>query len=360
LLVAGLSIALVTHVRWVVLARPALHAQPPVADALTAMPPRSGPWLMYRHTGRDANRDRIAWVPLAGDGLAVAGPPVFAPRLRCIAVYAAGDRGTCLATALGVPPVHRLVVFDPRDFRVLQHWPLQGLPSRTRVSADARYAASTVFVTGHGYASATFSTQTLLYDLRTMRVLGDLESFTTLFEGRVVRSPDMNFWGVTFGRDSNRFHATLSSAGRFDLVRGDIAARRVEVIHADVECPSVSPDGRHVAFKRRRPGARETEWQLHVLELATGRTWRLTEQRSIDDQLEWLDAATVLYTVASTATGDPARGSGATELWRVPIGGGAPRRFLAAAASPVVMRWSGSIATAQAPRVRTSSPYSER
>ena len=338
LLAVGLALGLAAYVRWVVLARPSLQARPAVADAPVVLPPSSGPWLMFRYTGRDADRDRVAWVPLARDGLAVAGPPVFVPHLRCIAVYAAGDRGTCLETSSGVPPAHRLAVFDPRDFRVLQHWPLQGLPSRTRVSADARHGASTVFVTGHGYASATFSTQTLLYDLRTMRVLGDLESFTTLFEGRVVRSPDMNFWGVTFDRDSNRFHATLSSAGRFDLVRGDIAARRVEVIHADVECPSVSPDGRHVAFKRRRPGARETEWQLHVLELATGRTWRLTEQRSIDDQLEWLDAGTVLYTVAGPAMEDQGRRPGATELWRVPIDGGAPRRFLAAAASPVVMR----------------------
>ena len=68
----------------------------------------------------------------------------------------------------------------------------------------------------------------------------------------------------------------------------------MQVLRENVECPSLSPDQRHLAFKSRLANGRE--WRVHVLELATMREWAIeTETRSIDDQIEWLDNGHVLY-----------------------------------------------------------------
>ena len=68
------------------------------------------------------------------------------------------------------------------------------------------------------------------------------------------------------------------------------------MIAANVECPSLSPDDKEIAFKRRLagPGVR---WRLSVLDLATMKVHPLAETRSVDDQVEWLNGSTVLYGV---------------------------------------------------------------
>jgi len=48
-----------------------------------------------------------------------------------------------------------------------------------REPADGRVGAVTIFVTGHGYAASSFSTKTILIDMASGDVLGDLEQFTT-------------------------------------------------------------------------------------------------------------------------------------------------------------------------------------
>ena len=63
-----------------------------------------------------------------------------------------------------------------------------------------------------------------------------------------------------------------------------------------------------------------------MLDLASGRETPLAEPRSIDDQLEWLDDAHVLYGVDNTTFVLPADGSGT------------PAVFLANADSPAVVR----------------------
>ena len=60
--------------------------------------------------------------------------------------------------------------------------------------------AITVFVTGHNYTSSSFSTKTILLDMASGDVLGDLEQFTTWREGKRFSASDFNFWGVTFAR----------------------------------------------------------------------------------------------------------------------------------------------------------------
>jgi Tol biopolymer transport system component len=110
-------------------------------------------------------------------------------------------------------------------------------------------------------------------------------------------------------------------------VRGSISGRRVEVLHENVECPSVSPDGTRVAYKKR-VGSYGL-WHVTVLDLATMRETPLAELDPIDDQIEWLDDHTVLYHNGGGIRAVPADGSGA------------PREFLAAAGSPSVVRPAG-------------------
>jgi len=118
------------------------------------------------------------------------------------------------------------------------------------VSPDGRYGAATVFVFGHSYADANFSTQTTMIDMASGTSLGDLEEFTTTRDGVTWASEDFNFWGVTFvGEDSDVFYATVRSAGKTYLVEGDVEARTMRVLRENVECPSLSPDGTTIAFK---------------------------------------------------------------------------------------------------------------
>jgi Tol biopolymer transport system component len=137
---------------------------------------------------------------------------------------------------------------------------------------------------------------------------------------------DFNFWGVTFmPDDSNEFYATLRSAGATYLVRGDVAARTMTVLQTNVECPSLSPDGTRIAYKKLI-GDVLGQWRLHVLDLATMTETALAETRNIDDQAEWLDNDTVLY------------GDGAS-IWSVPSDGrGEPTLFISDALSPAIVR----------------------
>jgi len=118
-------------------------------------------------------------------------------------------------------------------------------------------------------------------------------------------------------------------------VRGDIDGRSVEVLEEAVECPSLSPDGRRIAFKGRSGGAAgPVHWRLWVLDLETRARHPLAETRSVDDQAQWLDDEQVLYALP----GEGARAAVMDE-WVVPAdGGGAPRLFLPEAYSAGVAR----------------------
>ena len=70
-------------------------------------------------------------------------------------------------------------------------------------------------------------------------------------DGQRIDRPDFNFWGVTFARDRTSFYATLATGAQRYLVQGSVLARAMEVLHENVECPSLSPDGRRLAYKRR-------------------------------------------------------------------------------------------------------------
>ncbi len=108
----------------------------------------------------------------------------------------------------------------------------------------------------------------------------------------------------------------------------------MKVIADAVECPSLSPDGTRVAYKRPLPG-QQRRWRLHVLNLRTMADTALAETRSVDDQVEWIDDSRIAYGVQDE--GPPPTLD--VNLWTVPAdGSGAPAMFLAHAASPAVVR----------------------
>jgi hypothetical protein len=252
-------------------------------------------------------------------------------ELECDRVDVAGGWGVCLSADRGMNTTYWAQIFDS-TFRPTRRVRLMGIPSRVRLSHDGRLAAITVFVSGHSYSQGAFSTQTTLIDTQTAETLADLETFEVLREGRTFKSADFNFWGVTFAQDSKSFYATLGTGGRVFLVRGDATTRRAEVLREGVECPSVSPDDRFIAFKKRIGGGTVT-WRLAVLDLVTSEE-RLVEgeSRSIDDQVEWLDDRRILYAAA-----DERPGRSGTSIWVVDVTRGESTLWSDGAYSPAVV-----------------------
>lgn len=232
--------------------------------------------------------------------------------LACERVYYAGGRGICMGVApSGVDYTAR--IFDSR-FETLHTITLLGLPSRARVSADGRYGAMTVFVAGDSYleSSTAFSTRTTILDMASGEQLGQLEQFEVSKDGEPFDAVDFNFWGITFAADPNRFYATLATGEHHYLVEGNIEARSMRVLRGGVECPSLSPDGRQIAYKSRIE--EENRWHLRALDLATLADHPVAENRSVDDQAEWLDDDTLAYAVGNSVYAVPADGSGQAEL----------------------------------------------
>ena len=256
-----------------------------------------------------------------------AGKWTFQP-MSCDRVHFAAGRGLCVAPGKGLAAAAFSAKVFGSDLRVRDDFAVDGVPSRARVSPDGRYGAVTMFVAGHSYADeGSFSTATTIFDLERGEEVGDLEQFTVTRAGRQITAVDANYWGVTFAADdSDRFYATLATGGRTYLLEGSVSKRVARVIHENVECPSVSPDGTRIAYKRRT-GTKARLWWLTVLDLSTMRETPLTETRSIDDQAEWLDDGRVLYEAERS-------------IWVVPAdGSGKPKRFITAADSPAVVRW---------------------
>jgi hypothetical protein len=266
---------------------------------------------------RDRQRPK-AWgrlVVVAPDGARAVG------RLTCERVAFSGGAGICLAQARTFPtPTFEARFFDARQ-RVTGKVAVEGSPSRARVSPDGRYAASTTFVGGDGYATpGAFSTRTRIYDVGAARSLGDLEDYKVVQGGREIDRPDFNFWGVTFTGTGAAFYATLATGSHHYLVRGDAQSRRVTILRDGVECPSLSPDGTRIGFKARV--GKPFQWRFHVLDLESGRETALPETHSVDDQIAWLDDRRLAYGIGE-------------EVMTVPADGSAPpRQLLASATNP--------------------------
>jgi hypothetical protein len=286
----------------------------------------SGPHVLFRSTAMGSGYGRVAAASLsAPDG-------ARAPAaLDCDRVDFNGGTGVCLTADRGVFTRYTAEIFDA-SFAVRHSLPLAGIPSRVRVAPNGSLAAITVFVSGHSYAGSDFSTLTALVDTRQGKSLVTLEDFEVVRDGRAFKAVDFNFWGVTFAVDSDTFYATLNTGGVFYLVRGSATRHTATVIGEGVECPSLSPDNTRLAYKKRTVENGRMMWRLAIRPVSGGEERILNgEPRSVDDQVEWLDNARIVYAVA-----DEDLGPGTTSVRVVDVDGGESRRWIANGFSPAV------------------------
>lgn len=301
------------------------RAAPTASEASAAAPALEGDRVVFRSTVIGPDYGLVAAVPITEPTA-----PRTLSALACDRVDATDERTVCLRARGGIATVFEALELDAQG-EELRRWPLSGIPSRTRIDPVHGSVATTAFVAGHSYASIGFSTETRITDADGTDS-GNLEEFSLMVAGQRVTAVDRNIWGVSFTGDGTTFYATAASDGRTWLVRGDLTARTLTAVREGVECPSLSPDGTRIAFKSAVAGS-PGEWRAAVLDLADGAVRVLPGERSVDDQLEWLDDDTVLYgLLREGAPGD-------ADVWSVPADGSAsPRLFIEHAWSPAVVR----------------------
>ncbi|MEV7465534.1 TolB-like translocation protein [Streptomyces kronopolitis] len=294
---------------------------------------RKGTVTLRSAVGRQLLVRNLAWGPHRDEITAVPADRPSAPRtasgVKCLRFHAAAGTALCLQAEHGaLRDTYRAVVLDSR-LRERRHFPAAGIPTRARVSPSGHLVAWTVFVSGDSYAGTNFSTRTALVDTRTWAIDNNLESFAVTKDGRPYHASDVNVWGVTFA-DDHRFYATLATGGRTYLVRGDVAARTLTTLHRNVECPSLSPDGTRLAYKKRVPHASpDAPWRLYVLDLRSTAETVTAEHRNIDDQALWSDDSTLVYALP---------GDYGSDLWTVPAdGSGSPHHLMTSALAPAYL-----------------------
>jgi len=311
LAVAAVLLALVS-VGAVVRAQPG--GEKPATESLTLGRPGQ---VIFRDMRRGAGQNHLAAVRDLSATRVVG-------AAGCIRFAAARGTGVCLRDRGGLIPAYDAVVLDA-GLHDVKRIAVSGTPTRARVSPSGRMVAWTMFVSGDSYAGADFTTRTAIFDTRTGAYVANLETYDVV---GVRKAPDINIWGVTFA-DDDRFYATLATAGKTHLVEGSVSARRLKVLRDNVECPSLSPDGTRLVFKKRVHSiASGRPWQLRVLDLRTMAETPVAERRSIDDQVVWLSDGMLMYAVAR---------EGGSDLWSVPAdGSGAPALKIKDAVSPAV------------------------
>ncbi|WP_350278051.1 hypothetical protein [Kribbella sp. HUAS MG21] len=252
-----------------------------------------GRTLFFRNLADGPDSGKLAAVSV--------GSPAAARRvgeLRCDRFAAARRTAVCLRLKPGsLPPLTELIVLDV-NLRERHRTTLPGTPSRARVSPDGRIVNWTLFVSGDSYAASGFSTRTGLYEVDTGKLLKSVEELAVFVGGKRYFAADVNYWGITFGADSNKFYMTMASKGKTYLIEADYRAYRGTAIAENVECPSLSPDGRRIAYKQKVSNG---VWRLAVLDLATRRVTHPPESRLLDDQPVWKDNSTLLYPLRNAA-----------------------------------------------------------
>lgn len=296
------------------------------APIAAAAPEPSAARLLVRFAGDGADAGRLDVVDAARGKL------VESLAMRCDRAHYGAGVLACLRSVPG-----QGLKFDLADRHgkpaLTLSFPNVLLASRVRVARDGALAAFTGFSAGHTYSGTDFSVRTYLVDVVRKRLLADVSTFKVV-ESASMKLPAkrINVWGVTFDpRAPNRFMATVGAAGQVFLASGDIAAKTLTLLRTEMECPSFSPDGTRLAFKRRDGAG---GWVPAVLDLASGREVVMKEIRSIDDQIEWLNNNTLIYELARTAGGMASQGGVTDLMMRNADGRSASSVLLANAGSP--------------------------
>jgi Tol biopolymer transport system component len=277
-----------------------------------------GPQLLFRNAITDKTFGKLAVASLANPDRVRS-----LTDLSCERVYYAHGNGLCLTAMSSFANGYEAKIFDAH-FHVMRTLKLPGIPSRARVSHDGTLGAITMFVNGDSYDPGHFSTRTSIVNMRTGETVVDLEDFRVVGDGSAFEKQRLNFWGVTFAHDDDRIYATLGFGADSYLVQGSIKSRTFRVLTTHLECPSLSPDGTRIGFKQSLDS--HGAWRIYVLDLKTMKRWPVADSKSVDDQVEWLDAKRILYW----------RGA---DIWVVNAdGSGKPAVFVRKASSPSVIR----------------------
>ena len=304
-----------------------LGALPPVAVAAgnTGLPADS--FVLFRNTAVGQGYGMAATVALANP----AGPRTIGSA-PCDRVYSVGTGLVCLSTNRGLATTFGATLYGA-NWQQLHSWSLSGIPSRARASRDGTLVATTVFVTGHSYAGTGSSTETVIRSVAGPAKDENLEQFALIVNGGQVTATDRNIWGVTFvPGQPDAFYATAASSGLHWLVRGSISNRTLTAVHDGVECPSISPDGTRIAFKKNTGSGLKPHWKIAILDMATGGETILSEGRSVDDQIEWIDNKSLLYGMSRDGE------AGDSDIWRITAdAGGQPELYIEHAWSPSVV-----------------------
>ncbi|WP_020390498.1 PD40 domain-containing protein [Kribbella catacumbae] len=315
----GMILLIGAAVLYVVQARgggPAVNARPVVSGRLALAPGN----LYFRNLAEGPDQGKLAAVSADDpDGTRQVG------NLMCDRFATARSTSICLRTKAGsLPPLTELLVLGA-DLAIKHQQTLPGTPSRARVSPDGKIVNWTLFVSGDSYAASGFSTRTGLYEVDTGRLVKSIEEIPVFVDGRRYFASDVNYWGVTFAADGNRFYVTLGSKGKTYLIEADYRRYRGDAILQNAECPSLSPDGRRIAYKQKNA---DGSWRLAVLDLGSRRVTHPAEGHAIDDQPLWRDAGNLLYALKRDAT---------TDIWSTPITAtGTPMMLVPDAASPAI------------------------
>ena len=281
--------------------------------------------LTFRSTVQGPDFGKVVEV---ASGAASNAVPIVS-NIQCERSYTASRVLLCLQSEGSLISQPYAEIYDS-SLKQTKKLAITGTPNRARVSADGRMASWTTFVTGDSYTQPGASTRTSILDVKTGEYVDSLENFNAYVNGNLYKAVDINFWGVTFTADDNTFYATMGSNSKTWLMKGDFKAHRLTSVRENVECPSLSPDGTRLVFKKRVSDDIRHPWRFTVLNLATMQETPLAETRSVDDQAAWLDDKTVMYAVPHDD--DPG-----SDLYAVPAdGSGAPRLLAANGMSPSV------------------------
>ena len=251
-------------------------------------------------------------------------------ELDCDRIDLNANGGLCLDDSSGLGGAGRGLILDANLNPNLRFG--INLPSRAAASPDGEIVAWTGFSLGHDYLSpGEFATTTQLIEVD--RGIGaNLETQFTTFglDNQVVDDATRNFWGVTFV-DSETFYATIGIGEETSIVQGTISNSRLQVIHENATCPEVSPDGSTIVAKERRGDF----FQVILIDTETGERRDLPENRSVEDQVEFLDNDTIIYGLPNESEGTESQP--AWDVWSLDLNGGTPQLLIPFADSPAAI-----------------------
>jgi len=256
---------------------------------------------------------------------------------ECMRVHISTEIGVCLSEEAGLVTSFRTTFFPAVDIDAEIKSYASALPSRARISPDGTFSAVTAFVTGTSYAdvgSGETTTIVTIDEIEGTSLLRGASQFEVLSDDSRYRNFAAQYWGITFAADEDEIYVTGFYEDAPEIMRGSLQEMTLEPTDWVGSCPSLSPDGKTLVFKEMRP---DGGFDLVAVDLASESKWMLGETRSVDDQVEWLDNDTILYSLHPEDNDQALQPE--FDIWMLDIAEGSePELFLPNADSPAVPR----------------------